>query len=163
MVSRLARLHIDVIQNARDTLFFRVHLVPVLVSSRHRRLRSRTTAVSRVDGPGLLCVVRCVHHGRGDVQVLCREVGLQLLEQDQDQSHFILLGQLLEGRLLQLLHVQVKVFIWLEDVRGFREHVVEELSEEECRALVLLLGLIELVLDSLVLRQKSIVFLLLHY
>ena len=82
-----------------------------------------------------------------------------MLEQDEDESDFVLFGQLLQRRLLDLFHVQVQVLVRLQDVRCRVEDIVKELCKEQSRTLVLLLGLAELVLQALMLLQQRIVFL----
>ena len=90
---------------------------------------------------------------------MCRQIRLKLLEQDKNEGNFVLLGKLLQGRLLYLLHVQVQVFVWLKDVGRSVEDVVKELCKEQSSTLVLLLGLIELALQALMLLQQRVVLL----
>ena len=82
-----------------------------------------------------------------------------MLEQNEDESDFVLFGQLLQRCLLDLFHVQVKVLVRLQDVWRRVEDVVKELCKEQSRALVLLFGLVELVLQALMLLQQRIIFL----
>ena len=90
---------------------------------------------------------------------MCRQIRLKLLEQDKDEGNFVLLGQLLQGRLLYLLHIQMQVFVWLKDVGRSVEDVVKELCKEQSSTLVLLLGLTELALQALMLLQQRVVLL----
>ena len=57
----------------------------------------------------------------------------------------------------------MEVFVWLENVGRCVEDVIEELSEQQSRPFVLLLRLAELALKTLVLLQKCLIFLALHY
>lgn len=85
-----------------------------------------------------------------------------MLEKDQAKSHLVFFGELFDRSLLQFLYVQVQVLVWLQDVRGRTQYVIQELSEEESSSLVLLARLIKLSLQVLVVVVEGVVLLLLH-
>ena len=116
-----------------------------MVAAGHRRLRASSPSKFGVDLSWLLPWGG--HLGRGHIQIVRREVRLELLEKHQAQGHFVLLGQLLNRCLLQLLDIQVQVLVRLQNVRCRVDDVVEELGEEESCSLVLLFGVIKLVLQ----------------
>jgi len=84
-----------------------------------------------------------------------------LLEENEDKCHLVFLWQVFESRFFDFLDVQVKIFVWLQDVRLTMEDVVEELCEKQGSSLVLLLRLTELRLQTLMFLEESIVLLLL--
>ena len=109
-----------------------------------------------------ICFIWFVSYERVKTQVLWREEWLKLFEQDQSQSHFILLRQLLNWNTLDLLNVQMQIFLRLKNALIVLEQIVKELSHQQGCSLVLLLCHIELLLKLTVVHLQSIVLLLLN-
>ena len=97
---------------------------------------------------------------RSSRQVVCAQVRLQLLEKHEDQSDLVLLVEALNRSLFDLLQVQMHVLVAFKDVGRLIEDVVEELSHEESRSLVLFTGDIHLVLELHIVGLKQLVLIL---
>ena len=122
MVASFARLNIDVIEDPVNAIFLSIHtcvvrlvIRPVVAATGHRRLRTGTSAHFSVNRRRLLAAL-IGHHRRCYIEIVCREVWLQLLEQDEDQRHLVFLWQVFYPCLFDFLNVQVQVFVWLQNV-----------------------------------------------
>ena len=85
LVTSLPRLNIDVVQDLVDAFFLnRHHILAPVVAPGHRWVRARASAVAGVDLARLLVCQGCVGYRWSNVEVVRREVGLQLLQKDED-------------------------------------------------------------------------------
>jgi len=95
-----------------------------------------------------LVLRRSLHalHRRGR-QIVSAQVWLQLLKEDQYQSHFIFFVEVLDRSFLNFLQIEVHIFVTVKDVWSLVENVVKELSHEESSSLVLFARKVHFVLE----------------
>ena len=153
---RLCSLHIDIIEHSIEPLIILSlqHLLVTVVFSTGR-------PVVLPAGSHQRWLVLLVADQRIDAQVLRREEWLQLLQKHQGQSYLVLFGKFLDGNGLDLLYVQMHIFLWLQYAIVIREQVVQELCQEQGGPFIFLFGYVELFLQVRVVALQRVILLLL--
>lgn len=113
------------------------------------RLLERSTA--RGEGLG--------GHGGGG-QVVGREVGLQLLEEDEDEGDLVFLFEVLEFGFLKFVQIEMHILISIQNIWCLVEEVIQELGQEHCCSFILLLRDLHLLLNIQIVLLQILVLML---
>ena len=89
--------------------------------------------------------------------ILGREIRLQLLKENERESYFIFGCELLERRIFHFFQIKMHFFLTRQDIRLLIDHVLQEVSHDQCSTFVLVSRLEEFVLKLVVFLLESLI------